>query len=85
MNCTDVAEVYKELRTAVHELEISEAELLQSVDAASTLQGAIAAAEQLFGVQGELFAARSRIAHMEEDASLIFVAVDLLPVEVGPD
>lgn len=84
VNRQDVAEEYEQLRLSANELEASEAELLRTIDLSSILHEALGAYGQLFEVREELYAARSRIAHLEEDTSLIFLSVDLLPAEVGP-
>lgn len=80
----EVALKYEQLQVSVQDMEAAEAELLQTMELSLTLHVALTAYSQLFEVQEALYTARSRMAHLEEDTSMIFLAVDLLPAEVGP-
>lgn len=78
------AEEYEELRSSILDLEESERELLQSIEQSPDLQTALDSFEPLLGVRSELYADHKRMVSLQGQTEMIFIDVELLPVQVGP-
>ena len=80
----EVAEEYGELRSSILDLEESERELLQSIEQSPDLQTALVSFEPLLDVRSDMYADHERMVSLQGQTEMIFIDVELLPVQVGP-
>ena len=80
----EVAEEYGELRSSILDLEESERELLQSIEQSPDLQTALVSFGPLLDVRSDLYADHERMVSLQGQTEMIFIDVELLPVQVGP-
>ena len=79
-----VAEEYEELRASIVDLEESEREQLQSIEQSPDLQTALDSFGPLLDVRAEIYEAHKRMISLQGQTEMIFIDVELLPVQVGP-
>jgi hypothetical protein len=79
-----VAEEYQELRSSITDLEESERAFLQSIEQSPDLQTALVSFEPLLDVRSDLYAGHKRMISLQGQTEMVFIDVELLPVQVGP-
>ena len=79
-----VAEEYGELRSSILDMEESERELLRSIEQSPDLQTALGFFGPLLDVRSDLYADHERMLSLKGQAEMVFIDVELLPVQVGP-
>ena len=79
-----VAKEYEELRSSILELQESETELLETIEQSPDLQTALGSFGPLLEVRSDLYADHKRMVGLQQQTQMILIAVELLPVQVGP-